>query len=107
MVRKTKNKKNYDTTTCDTKTNNNSSLAGSNPSSSIKGYASHLRNSSRSIDFTTLKGINSFVTHKKENYFKNKVVILCLSEKIVPKLNGMEIKDVLIKDKAKAFLRIS
>ena len=104
MVRKTKNKKNYDTTTCDTKTNNNSSLAGSNPSSSIKGYASHLRNSSRSIDFTTLKGINSFVTHKKENYFKNKVVILCLSEKIVPKLNGMEIKDVLIKFFQKCFI---
>ena len=104
MTRKNKNKKNSDSGTNDTRTNNNSSLTGSNPSSSIKGYTSHLRNSSRSIDFTTFKGINSFVTHKKENYFKNKVIFLCLSEKIIPKLNGMEIKDVLIKFFRKCFI---
>ena len=86
------------------KYNNNSSMAGSNPSSSIKGYASNLRSSSRSIDFTTLKGLGSYVTHKKENYYKNKTIILCVSEKIVPRLNGMEIKDVLIKFFQKCFI---
>lgn len=86
------------------KNNNNSSMAGSNPSSSIKGYASNLRSSSRSIDFTTLKGLGSYVTHKKENYYKNKTIILCVSEKIVPRLNGMEIKDVLIKFFQKCFI---
>ena len=67
-------------------------------------YQSHLRNSSRSIDFTTVKGVNSFFTHKKENFYKNKVIILCLSEKIIPKINGMEIKDVLIKYYQKCFV---
>ena len=104
MVRKSKNKKYIDNSTIDIKTNNNSSIGGSNPGSSIKGYASHLRNSSRSIDFTTFKGISSFVTHKKENFFKNKTIILCLSEKIIPKLNGMEMKDVLIKFFQKCFV---
>ena len=104
MVRKTKNKKIYDTSTNDVRTNNNSSVTGSNFSSSLKGYSNQLRNSSRSIDFTTLKGLGSFVTHKKENYCRNKVVIFCLSEKIIPKLNGMEIKDVLIKFYQKCFI---
>ena len=103
VVRKSKNKNNSNMN--DTRTNFNSSNAGSSshPSSSIKGYINHLRNSSRSIDFT-IKGISSFVTHKKENYYKNKCIILCVSEKIVPKLNGMEIKDVLMKFFQKCFI---
>ena len=104
MVRKSKNKKNIDSVSTDTRTNNNSSLTGSIRSSDIRGYAPHMRNSSRSIDFTTFKGISSFVTHKKENYFKNKVIFLCISEKIIPRLNGMEIKDVLIKFFQKCFV---
>lgn len=102
MVRKSKRKKNLDISTNDS--NINSSITYSNPTSSIKGYQSHLRNSSRSIDFTTVKGVNSFFTHKKENFYKNKVIILCLSEKIIPKINGMEIKDVLIKYYQKCFV---
>ena len=104
MVKKSKNKKISDNTTSDDRTNNGSSITGSNFSSSLKGYSNQLRNSSRSIDFTTAKGLGSFVTHKKDNYFRNKVVILCLSEKIIPKLNGMEIKDVLIKFYQKCFI---
>ena len=100
MIRKSKNRKTLDISTNDSRTFN--SFGGSNPGSSIKGYASHLRNSSRSIDFTTFKGIMTI--HKKENLFKNKVIILCLSEKIIPKLNGMEIKDVLIKFFQKCFV---
>ena len=99
---KSKRKKNLDISTNDS--NINSSITYSNPTSSIKGYQSHLRNSSRSIDFTTVKGVNSFFTHKKENFYKNKVIILCLSEKIIPKINGMEIKDVLIKYYQKCFV---
>lgn len=104
MVRKSKSKKNNDSLLNDTKTNNNSSVAGSNPSSSIKGYPNHLRGSSRSIDYTTIKGLSTYVTHKKEIFFKNKVIIFCLSEKVVPKINGMEIKDVLIKFFQKCFI---
>jgi hypothetical protein len=83
---------------------NISSVTGSNPGSSIKGYMPNLRTSSRSIDFTTLKGIGSYWNHRKENYFKNKSVILCVSEKILEKLNGMEIKDVLMKFYQKCFI---
>ena len=103
MVRKPKNKNNSNTN--DTKTNINSSSnnESTNPSSSLKGITSQLRNSSRSIDFT-IKGISSFVTHKRENYYKNKNILLCLSEKIIPRLNGMEIKDVIIKFFQKTFI---
>ena len=103
MVRKPKNKNN--SINNDTKTNLNSSSnnESTNPSSSLKGITSQLRNSSRSIDFT-IKGISSFVTHKRENYYKNKNILLCLSEKIIPRLNGMEIKDVIIKFFQKTFI---
>jgi hypothetical protein len=103
MVKKAKNKNSSNSN--DTKTNLNSSSnnESTNPSSSLKGLASQLRNSSRSIDFT-IKGISSFVTHKRENYYKNKNILLCLSEKIIPRLNGMEIKDVIIKFFQKTFI---
>ena len=81
---------------------NISSLSGSNPSSSVKAYMPNIRSSSRSIDFTTLKG--SYISHRKENDFLNKVVMLCVSERIVHKLNGMEIKDVIIKFFQKCFI---
>ncbi len=81
---------------------NISPLSGSNPSSSVKAYMPNIRSSSRSIDFTTLKG--SYISHRKENDFLNKVVMLCVSERIVHKLNGMEIKDVIIKFFQKCFI---
>jgi hypothetical protein len=99
-MRKTKNKNASSDT--NTRSYNESNAGSSNLSSSFKGYISNLRTSSKSIDFT-IKGISSYVTHKKQNYFKNKNIILCVSEKIIPKLNGMEMKDVLMKYLKKCF----
>jgi len=99
-MRKTKNKNtNSDS---NSRSYNESNAGSSNLSSSFKGYISNLRTSSKSVDFT-IRGISSYVTHKKQNYFKNKNIILCVSEKIIPKLNGMEIKDVLMKYFKKCF----
>ena len=99
-MRKTKNKNtNSDS---NSRSYNESNAGSSNLSSSFKGYISNLRTSSKSVDFT-IRGISSYVTHKKQNYFKNKNIILCVSEKIIPKLNGMELKDVLMKYFKKCF----
>ena len=99
-MRKTKNKNtNSDS---NTRSYNESKSGSSHLSSSFKGYISNLRTSSKSVDFT-IRGISSYVTHKKQNYFKNKNIILCVSEKIIPKINGMEIKDVLMKYFKKCF----
>ena len=98
-MRKTKNTN----SNSDTNTRSYESNAGSsNMSSSFKGFISNLKTSSKSLDFT-IKGISSYLTHKKQNYFKNKNIFLCVSEKIIPKLNGMEMKDVLIKYFKKCF----
>jgi len=102
MTRKPKNKNSSNSNDNKTNVNSSSNYESTNPTSSLKGITSQIRSSSRSIDFT-IKGISSFVTHKRENYYKNKSILLCLSEKIIPKLNGMEIKDVLIKFYQKSF----
>ena len=99
-MRKTKNKNTNSES--NTKSYNESKSGSSHLSSSFKGYISNLRSSTKSIDFT-IRGISSYVTHKKQNYLKNKNIILCVSEKIIPKLNGMEIKDVLMKYFKKCF----
>ena len=50
-----------------TRSYNESNAGSSNLSSSIRGYISNLKTSSKSVDFT-IKGISSYVTHKKQKY---------------------------------------
>ena len=87
-----------------TLSNNSSNNAISNPSATKSQIASILKRSTNKKDFLTNKlntvSMNSSININRNRY---KNITLCMSEKIIMKINGEELKDVLIKFFKKCF----